>query len=94
MAFFFMHKMYGVIIMIKISELKSRDVINIADGRKIGYVKDIELDMEQGVVTALVIPGESNVLKLFFRSEDIVIPWAEIDKIGDDVILVDLKKLS
>lgn len=80
--------------MIKISDLRALDVVNVTDGKKLGYVKDIELDMEQGSVAALVIPSDSNVFKLFFRSEDIIIPWSQVDKIGDDVILVKLRELS
>lgn len=80
--------------MIKISDLRSRDVINMSDGKKLGYVKDIELDIEVGAVTALIIPGENNMLKFFFRSEDMVIPWNDIEKIGDDVILVKIRDLS
>lgn len=80
--------------MIKISELKNRDVINLADGKRIGYVKDCELDMEHGQVAALIIPGDNNFIKLFFKNEDMVIPWHQIEKIGDDVILVNLQEMS
>lgn len=80
--------------MIKISELKNRDVINLSDGKRLGYVKDCELDMEQGSVTALIIPGDNNFIKLFFKNEDLIIPWCQIEKIGDDVILVNLQSMS
>lgn len=42
-------------------------------------------------VTALVVPGEFSLIQLL-RGEKcgIVIPWGNICKIGDDVILVDL----
>ena len=78
--------------MIKISELKSLDVINIATGKKLGYVKDIELDLEAGYVTAIVLPGENNFFKIFFKNEDYIIPWENIEKIGDDVVLVNLRE--
>ena len=58
-----------------LSELKSKDVVNTLDGR----------------VTAMVVPGEFNLWDML-RGEKcgIVIPWGNICKIGDDVILVDM----
>ncbi|NLF79953.1 MAG: YlmC/YmxH family sporulation protein [Clostridia bacterium] len=74
--------------MFRISDLRHKDVINAADGRKLGFVYDIELDMNSGVVEALVLPGESRFLGLFIRSEEIVLPWDQIKKIGVDVIII------
>ena len=52
---------------------------------------DLEFDPVDGRVTALVVPGEFSHIQLL-RGEKcgIVIPWGNICKIGDDVILVDL----
>jgi YlmC/YmxH family sporulation protein len=74
--------------MFRISDLRHKDVINAADGRKLGFVYDIELDMNNGIVESLVLPGESRFLGLFIRSEEIVLPWEKIKKIGVDVILI------
>lgn len=43
----------------KISELQEKDVVNIADGRKLGQIYDLELDMQKGVIQAIVVPGET-----------------------------------
>lgn len=75
--------------MVKISELKQREVININDGKRLGIVYDVEIDMEQGKVDALVIPGTGRVMGLFSRESDIVVSWESIRKIGTDVILID-----
>ncbi|HEY3315573.1 MAG TPA: YlmC/YmxH family sporulation protein [Bacillota bacterium] len=72
------------------SDLRVREVINIADGRKLGGLVDIEVDLESGRVTALVVPGRGRVLGLFGGDDDCVIPWEKVVKIGVDVILVDL----
>ena len=74
-----------------LSELRTKDVINTLDGKRLGKVMDIEFDARDGRVEALVVPGEwkvSNVL----RGErcGIVIPWQQICKIGENVILVQL----
>ena len=75
-----------------IADLQRKEVINIHDGTRLGFVYDIEFDIEKGVITALRIPGRSSgVMSLFGKTEDFVVPWESIKKIGDDIILVDAK---
>jgi len=74
---------------IKTSDLKMKEVVNILDGKRLGAITDIEIDIEQGRLTAIVVPGQGKFLGLFGRNEDIVIPWDKIHKIGMDVILVE-----
>lgn len=71
------------------SELKSREVVNITDGRRLGLIADMEIDVASGEIRAIVVPGPSRLLRIFSRGEDIVIPWEKIVKIGIDVILVE-----
>ncbi len=75
--------------MIKTSDLKLKEVVNILDGKRLGTITDIEIDTENGRLTAIVVPGPGRFLGLFGRSEDIVIPWDKISKIGVDCILVE-----
>lgn len=75
--------------MFKISDLRNKDIVNLADGRKLGPVRDIEVDMEQGRVTAIVMPGGSKFFGIFVKNEENIIPWQKIKKIGVDVVLVD-----
>jgi YlmC/YmxH family sporulation protein len=79
----------GGMYVVKISELKQREVININDGRRLGIVYDVEIDMEKGRIDAIVIPGTGRVLGLFSKESDIVVNWENIKKIGTDVILID-----
>lgn len=81
-------------VMMKISDLRVRDVINISDGRRLGLLGDLELDLQQGRVTALVVPGPARFFGLFGRERDYVIDWSDIVKIGEDVILVDVPSYS
>ena len=74
--------------MVKTSELRVKDVVNLADGRRLGQVADLELDLGGGRVTAIVVPGPRTWW--LGRSHDYVIPWERIRKIGADVIFVDL----
>ena len=64
-----------------------KEVINSCDGRRLGYVNDIQFDVCDGRITAIVVPVKGG----FFGcgGESIVIPWDKIQKIGEDVILVD-----
>lgn len=76
--------------MAKSSDLRVRDVVNIADGRRLGAMADVEVDLETGRVTAIVVPGPRGFLGLFGGGTEYLIPWERIVRIGPDVILVDL----
>jgi YlmC/YmxH family sporulation protein len=67
------------------------DIVNIKDGRRLGPIKDLDLDLERGVVKGIIVPGASRSWGFFggSRTEDINIPWERVKKIGIDVILVD-----
>lgn len=71
-----------------INDLKSKEVINISDGARYGFVADVELDMETGKLLSIIIPGGYKFFGMLGRENDIVIPWSNIEKIGDDIILV------
>lgn len=74
------------------SELKKRDVVNIADGRCLGRVVDLKLKFPQGVLSGIFVPGSKH--RGFFSKFDktrIFIEEHKIIKIGGDVILVDVR---
>ena len=72
----------------RIDELKNKQVVCVKNGCVLGLVSDIELDTQSGNLTAIIIFGRYKVLGLFGRSDDIVIPWKDIEVIGDETILV------
>lgn len=74
--------------MCRIEELCRKDVINIKDGCRLGYICDVEIDANEGRVIALVIYGKAKFFGLFGREEDIVIPWNCIQTLGEDTVLV------
>ncbi|MBY0157493.1 YlmC/YmxH family sporulation protein [Cytobacillus oceanisediminis] len=74
--------------MVKISEFQMKDVVNVADGKKLGNIGDIDININTGKIEAVIIGGTGKVLGFFGRDADIVIPWKNIIKIGEDVILV------
>ncbi len=76
--------------MVKISELRTREIVNVADGRRLGIIKDIDIDLENGRINALILPGTGRILGLWGKEDDFVVPWDKIVKIGMDVILVEI----
>ncbi|WP_077211446.1 YlmC/YmxH family sporulation protein [Bacillus dakarensis] len=74
--------------MVRISEFQIKDVINISDGKKLGVIEDIEININTGRIEAIIVGGASRVLGLFGKDQEFVISWKNILKIGEDVILV------
>jgi YlmC/YmxH family sporulation protein len=73
---------------VRLSDLRERDVVDVRDGRRLGAVSDLEIDPAAGQVVALVVPGAARLLGLFGSDGECVIPWGDIVTIGHDVILV------
>jgi YlmC/YmxH family sporulation protein len=71
------------------SELECMEVINLCDGGKLGYPSAVELCVEDGKITALIIPRECGFLG-FGKSEHYRIPWCRIECFGEDTVLVKL----
>ena len=71
-------------------DFKRKEVININDGKKLGCVQDVCADLETGMITSIIVPGENKFTSMFSNKNDIVIPWEMIHCIGDDVILVEI----
>lgn len=72
---------------ISFCDLRQKEVVNICDGRRLGKVVDLVISLTSCKVLGIVVPGNR---KIFNTKEDIFIPWRNIQKIGDDVVLVQL----
>lgn len=75
----------------KFTQLQCKEVICVADGRRMGFVTDILVEVPEGKVTAIVVPGPCRFLGVMGRHEDFIIPWGCIRRVGPDIILVDTK---
>ena len=71
-------------------DFKHKEVVNIVDGKRLGFVQDVTADLESGVITSIIVPGNSKLLNLFAGNNDI--PWQDIKCIGEDIILVEINK--
>ncbi|MEF7558597.1 YlmC/YmxH family sporulation protein [Bacillus thuringiensis] len=65
-----------------------KDIINVSDGKRLGNIGDIEIDMDTGKIESIIIAKQTRTLGIFGKDIEIVIRWKEIVKIGEDVILV------
>jgi YlmC/YmxH family sporulation protein len=74
----------------RLCELKEKEVINVVTCKCIGYVMDIDIDPDNGLVKELIVPGPGRLWGIFGRDFEYVIPWCNIIKIGPDIILVEL----
>ena len=68
--------------------MKNKEVINVKDGRRIGCVNDVEVDMSCAKLVAIVVHGKLKCFGMFGREDDIVIRWENIEVLGEDTILV------
>lgn len=75
----------------RIVDLRCKEVVNVCDGQRMGFVSDVEVKMPEGQVAALVVPGPCRFLGLFGRKDDFVIPWSCIRRVGEDIILVEIE---
>lgn len=84
----------GSVHMVSTEELKNKEVINICDGQSLGYVCDIEVDLECGTVIGMILPCKKNLLKVFgSRNDDYLVKWDQVHTIGCDVILVEIHRI-
>ena len=74
----------------RIADLQCKEVVNITDGCRLGYVSDVEIDILTGKVVAIVVPGKCRFFGLFGRADDYVSPWQCIRRFGEDIILVEV----
>ncbi len=75
--------------MLRAGDLRQKEVINITDGKRLGFVNDVEINFSAGFIDAIIVPGPGRFLGIFGKAEDYVIPWKDIVRVGDDIILVE-----
>ncbi|MCL2841490.1 MAG: YlmC/YmxH family sporulation protein [Defluviitaleaceae bacterium] len=75
--------------MTRMYDLRQKEIVNINDGARFGFVSDLDLDTTEGRILALIVPGPGRVLGVFGRDQEYRIPWKRVHKIGEDIILVD-----
>ena len=73
-------------------ELRTKEIVNCIDGRKLGRIIDLIFNAASGKVKGIIAPY---CRKGFFsKSQDIYIPWNCVKKIGEDVIIVEVQEFA
>lgn len=70
--------------------MKQKEVINICDCRRLGYIVDVEFDPRTGCICSFIIPGPGGICGLFGREHEYIIPFGCVRQIGEDIVLVEV----
>lgn len=73
----------------RLSDLQSKDIVNVIDGRNIGNIIDVKVDEKNGTIISLIVESKGKFMS-FNKNEDTEVRWQSIERIGEDVILVRL----
>lgn len=79
-----------VIILNRGIDLKQREVININNGKVLGFVIDINAEFGMGTIKSIVVAQTGRIIKSLTGKNTLEIPWDKVRVIGEDVILVDM----
>ena len=70
----------------RLSDMQDKDVVELKTGIKIGNIIDIKINKE-GSIESLILE-KRKYAKLFSSNEEIEVPYKKIERIGEDVILI------
>ena len=76
---------------IKLTQLQCKEVICVDTGQRLGFIEDIQIEVPEGRVVSLTVPGPGKLLGLGCSRHEYCIPWSCIRKIGPDIVLVDVE---
>ena len=74
-------------------ELRTKQVVNVIDGKALGRIVDIVFSKEGSRVIGFVVPGDK-IFKIFNKKGDLFVPYDKIVRVGIDVVLVELKPFA
>jgi len=77
--------------MARMSEFQVKEIVDVENGKLLGRIGDLDVNMVTGEIEHIVILGSGKMLGLFGKESDVIIPWKNIVRVGDDVILVRFK---
>ncbi len=72
----------------RITDMHDKEVINICNGCRLGVVDDVEVDTCSAQICAIVVHGRPKCLGLLGHEDDMIIPWKDIEIIGEETVLV------
>ena len=75
-----------------LNAIRTMEVIDIKTESKLGFIKDLVIDIKESKVVSILLPGMPK--GWFAKDEDIEIPWSKVKKAGVEVILVDSSEME
>lgn len=77
----------------RLSELSGKEIVDVKKAERLGVLgqTDLEINEQTGQITTLIIP----TVKWFGlkrQGSDIRVPWSQIQKIGSDMIIIDIEE--
>lgn len=75
----------------RLSDLQNKNLVNTTDGKNIGNIVDVNIDYKSGNINSFIIESKTNMFRFLNKDRDMEVRWEEIEKIGEDVILVNIK---
>ena len=75
---------------INYAALREKDVVNVCDGKKIGFICDLAIDLDCGHISAIFV--SDHFFGFAAQKSPLRIPWEKINCIGEDTILVSLPR--
>ena len=71
----------------RLSDLQNKDVVNVTESKKVGSIIDVNINFE-GQLESLIVEKSKFFISMFSSANEIEVRWSQIEKIGEDVILV------
>mgnify|MGYP000660477056 CR=1 FL=1 len=80
----------------RLAELTGKEIVNLADGARLGMVgeSDLVIDAQTGRVLSIILPRRGNFLSFWVERQQLVIPWEAVRRIGKEVIIVDIDQAN
>lgn len=69
-------------------ELCAKEVVQVQQGVCLGKIDDMTIDPETASVQSFLMLGRPRLFGLLGQEEDLLIPWADIERIGVDAVLI------
>ena len=76
---------------VRLTQLQCKEVICVSDGMRLGFISDVVVEVPEGKLCAIVVPGPGKLFGVLGHHEDYLIPWDCIRRVGPDIVLVDVK---
>ncbi|MBR5281018.1 MAG: YlmC/YmxH family sporulation protein [Clostridia bacterium] len=72
----------------RLSALKKKIVIDVTDGRRIGYICDADVDLEDGSIKGIMVRVSPSYWRSGGGKKEVIIPYDRVVRAGGDVVLV------